>query len=587
MDAWDGADAGGGPNKRPQHHHHHHGIITAGDEELKDNDGVHDHDYGHDHDELLALHNIPLATSPTAAAAAFAPPAPAAPRPPLNLNYKGVTMAAAAAKGDLAQVVLLWGMATAEGVNIMLPDTEVRSVRASTPTIQSTPNEPPTHPHAQGNTPFHHAALADGPEVAAFLLQQTGSALPSAGPATAAAFMVPLVHLRNAEGETPLLLAAGAGHLTTLQFLLEQGSDVAAADAAIGQTAFHAAARQGKAWALHFLLHHAQRRLGPAGAQALLLQPDAEGHTCLDWAAAMGNLPALKLLLRRGLDPRRRDPRGRCSLHLAARAGRAQVCRYLIGRQGLNPAALLDAEGQAPIAHARRGDWAVRDALRRTVVAAPPAGDAVAETPMRLQPVRGGFLAVYALLSTLLWALPLFLPWYWAAPCAAAAALLLAAARRGAAVGSGKKNSSTHPNNSLLAQWARAPDAYPGFWLGTLAAFAATEPVLRQWPESVAWLAPGELLAALPTTTTTTTTAGVLATYAAMAATLLSWADLVLWRPDPGAVALDGAVLERTLAEVVVAAAAAPPQAHTCPTCLVRKPLRSKVGGRRMWLWLF
>jgi hypothetical protein len=35
-------------------------------------------------------------------------------------------MATAAAKGDLAQVVLLWGMATAEGVNIMLPDAEVR-----------------------------------------------------------------------------------------------------------------------------------------------------------------------------------------------------------------------------------------------------------------------------------------------------------------------------------------------------------------------------------------------------------------------------------------------------------------------------
>lgn len=37
-----------------------------------------------------------------------------------------VLLSAAAAKGDLPHVVLLWGMASARGINIMRPDQEVR-----------------------------------------------------------------------------------------------------------------------------------------------------------------------------------------------------------------------------------------------------------------------------------------------------------------------------------------------------------------------------------------------------------------------------------------------------------------------------
>lgn len=128
MEAWNDAVVAG-----PKHHG---GPITAGDEELKDRD-MHDDD-NNDDNELLALHNISLATSPTAAGSGTAaPPAPIPPpRPPFN--YRGVTMAAAAAKGDLAQVVLLWGMAMAEGVNIMLPDAKVScpSVRIDRRNVQ-------------------------------------------------------------------------------------------------------------------------------------------------------------------------------------------------------------------------------------------------------------------------------------------------------------------------------------------------------------------------------------------------------------------------------------------------------------------
>ena len=93
---------------------------------------------------------------------------------------------AAASRGDLPHVVLLWGMASAQGRNIMQPDEE-------------------------GNNPMHYAALADQPEVASFLMQQTQGML---GPG------LPLMRLKNADGETPLLRAAATGHIPTIKYLL-------------------------------------------------------------------------------------------------------------------------------------------------------------------------------------------------------------------------------------------------------------------------------------------------------------------------------------------------------------------------------
>ena len=149
----------------------------------------------------ICLSNSPTASTSTASESAPAvttqtqtPPAPPQHRPSATapqqpLRYRNATLATAAAKGDLANVVLLWGMAAAAGIDPMLPD-------------------------AEGNTALHHAALAEGPDVAAFILQQTGGVV---GPG------LPLVHLRNADGETPLLRAAAAGHLATIRLLVEQG----------------------------------------------------------------------------------------------------------------------------------------------------------------------------------------------------------------------------------------------------------------------------------------------------------------------------------------------------------------------------
>lgn len=68
---------------------------------------------------------------------------------------------------------------------------------------------------------MHFAALADTPEVANFLMQQTGGVI---GP------NLPLLALKNSDGETPLLRAAATGNLSTIKYLLEMGSRISAKD---------------------------------------------------------------------------------------------------------------------------------------------------------------------------------------------------------------------------------------------------------------------------------------------------------------------------------------------------------------------
>lgn len=412
---------------------------------------------------------------------------------------------------------------------------------------------------------------------------------------------MPLVHLRNADAETALHLAAETGHLQTLDFLLAQGSDVTVADTDTTQTAFHAAARAGRVWAFACLRLAATARLGPEGARALLRQPDAEGHTCLDWAAANGHLPNLKLLLRLGaLDPWRPDPAGRCDLHLAARGGHADVCRYLVQRRGLDPQRLWDAQGQTPLAHARGDRHAVLAALRVRPAPATTGVEAAdeADIPTRPQHPRATVVWAYTLAPTAAWAAPFFLAWYWALPLLAFTSLLFSCAR-------GRQGGQQHRHGRSqqqvqqaqgdggqsakgplpLTQWAAAQEAYPGFWLGTVVAFAAADPLLRSWPRPVAWLQAGRGEMAAPPTTSGLPFGGgraaVIAMYVLFGATVLLWADIVFWRADPCIVPFDGRALEETLAWVA-ATGAPPPESHTCRTCLFRRPLRSKV---RVCVW--
>lgn len=99
---------------------------------------------------------------------------------PQSINYRGIHIYQAAEQGSLPLCVLLWGMASAKRVNLFAAD-------------------------GQGNTPLHHAAMADSPEVIGFLLQQSKALSPED---------VKLVEQRNAFGETALLRCMSRGVLS-------------------------------------------------------------------------------------------------------------------------------------------------------------------------------------------------------------------------------------------------------------------------------------------------------------------------------------------------------------------------------------
>lgn len=128
-----------------------------------------------------------------------------------------------------------------------------------------------------------------------------------------------------------------------------------------------------------------------------------------------------------------------------------------------------------------------------------------------------------------------------------------------------------------MAQWLCAHENYIGFWSGTLLAFLLTYPILLHWPHSMTWSTQAEVsreqLLSHPAVTSSFGT--VISMYLLLLALIIVWSDLVFWRADPGVVRFQSEHYEKMLDDVVLKAAA-PDGRHTCHTCLVRKPLRSK-----------
>ena len=241
---------------------------------------------------------------------------------PSSINYHGSTMAVAASQGNLPLCVLLWGMATAKKVNLLVPD-------------------------AEGNTPFHFAALADVPEVLGFLQQQVRSRH------NAAQGSRRLVDARNNAGETPLLRAASTGKIPTLKYLLDEGSDPFATDLQ-GNTVFIVLARCGHLWGIHFVFSVLYEGYGPQATSDFLSATDHEGHTALDWAADLGDVNIIEYLIRRNMDPNRTDPVGRSALHAAVKSGKVEATRFLV-KSGCDPAMQDDNKASArALAYASR-----------------------------------------------------------------------------------------------------------------------------------------------------------------------------------------------------------------------------------------
>ena len=102
------------------------------------------------------------------------------------LSYNGQTIISASSQGNLPICVLLWGMASAKKINLMISD-------------------------IHGNNPMHYACLANTAEVMAFFHQQLHGMLTPE---------IRLVDSINNAGETPLLRAMSTGQMSVIKVSL-------------------------------------------------------------------------------------------------------------------------------------------------------------------------------------------------------------------------------------------------------------------------------------------------------------------------------------------------------------------------------
>ena len=156
----------------------------------------------------------------------------------------------------------------------------------------------------QGNTLLHAAALLPGSSAAIRLLLEQG---------------IP-VDVQNAQGETPLCLAAGALNWDTVEQLLAHGADP-----------FHRTPR-GTSPMIDFLKADSGT-IGRLFSGDLVNDSDPDGITPLMIAASEQLPDAVSLLLERGADTQAADVSGQSALHIAAEQDSVPVMQRLIREQ--------------------------------------------------------------------------------------------------------------------------------------------------------------------------------------------------------------------------------------------------------------
>jgi ankyrin repeat protein len=158
------------------------------------------------------------------------------------------------------------------------------------------------------------------------------------------------VNAQQAEGRSPLFLAAMLGDgLATVRHLLQSG---AAADSKTvnGQTPLHAAAARGHAEVVRLLL--------PAGVN----RQAGNGSTPLIATAASGSAETVRLLLDSGADPNLRDRKKESALAEAATSGNAESVRLLLAKGA--EVRVVDDRGYSPLMYAAASERIPADIVR-------------------------------------------------------------------------------------------------------------------------------------------------------------------------------------------------------------------------------
>lgn len=502
-----------------------------------------------------------------------------------KINYKEDTISSAAQSGNLPVCVLLWGMASAQKVNLMQPNRD-------------------------GNNPLHFAAVSSSTEVINFFLTQTNGLL---------APSVPLVTATNADGETPLLRAACMGYIPTLQCLLDNGSSILATDDQ-GNTVLHNSARNGHLWAVHFLLDYAAKQ---GCFDSLLQAKDNDAHRALEWACYNGHLECARYLIRQGLDPHYIDNEGRNCAHWAFKQSHAKVGYHLVAKERIDYQ-IKDAKGMSAYDYAIRTyrcNLAISEALielkdpvrkilekkaheNRLKNGILTTGDIEMQTtisesessqkdlhtdnissdkyskdstdifgpPKRLNTTRVSFLLLFAIFTLILWGITFIIPWWsWFIICGLVAwwwkslRMLVYA------------NANVMQHSESLREVVLAPEKLLGFWLGSLITCLMMYPAVFNWKDWTEWTPSHDKVNHNFPDISIDSHIGVFCVlfYTSSLLAVIVWVLLVLIDSNPGAIATRDKDYDEIFEECSLTNE--PPNSRKyCNTCFMKKPLRSK-----------
>lgn len=147
------------------------------------------------------------------------------------------------------------------------------------------------------------------------------------------------VDARDADGVTPLMYAAEAGHAEVVGLLLQQGANPNLGDSQYGMTALMVSAAEGHVDVVRLLLD----------ANAMVDAKDNDlGATALMGAAEHGHAEVIAVLLARGADANAKSKKGFAALAQAATNGHLETVRLLL-RAGAHVNAQDDQYGATPL----------------------------------------------------------------------------------------------------------------------------------------------------------------------------------------------------------------------------------------------
>jgi len=158
--------------------------------------------------------------------------------------------------------------------------------------------------------------------------------------------------IKKESGETPMMIAIGAGQLSMVNFLITSGADLNAFDSQ-GQSLITLALKQGNTAILKIIMD--QSGIG-------LETKDDKGQTILEKAVAINNINNVKFLIEQGADINVRDGEGRTLLDRVLASGNQQMglmLRDAGAKRNINIGAKVNRLNKVNIPYGATIDFAV------------------------------------------------------------------------------------------------------------------------------------------------------------------------------------------------------------------------------------